>query len=1013
MVLAGKAVQAGYSIQDPATVRALVRAFAQLTQEDRFITELDKEKSLSEMMSLNMSILKSTKNDDRVLESCCVCVSRICLFLRDIEADRRMEISQVLFELLDNDDTDVLKNCISSIRALLENGICHDEIIAVESLISRIANITVRYFDQREIPRLGCAVLTVLSHDHAAHNGLSEEDVLLVLFQLTRSDDIMTRELVATCICNISINEECRVRMIEKGVVDVIASLSGATSERIQELCARSICNLTCTVEMHPLMIENNILQTTLMISLVRSVSNGTKQLCARALLNMISDENLTEIINSGVIRAFSTLSHLEDNHTQYICARGFLLLSASPSGRETIVQKRSVLQSLFALVKAMSGKTRVLMGMAIFNLLADDVSRQEVIHAGALSVLKIISTFEYENLREGTAKIIIILAQSPQLERFIAREPIVPVLVLIMKNSNRNGFECALNAFSCMSQSKFFRPLLIEKGCVAALVGAVIEGKICSIEYANEICRTLCLLSLSKSHAETIIVKEHALLALHVLLRNEFCAQETAEMIAMFLRNLTCVRDVCKHIVEQEGLSIMRDLMDRYNSRVLTSAAMLLFHNLCKDSNLHDRLGNEGVMTMIKQITGVISGKADTVIPDSDEELTVDGSTKEVWKKDGESVNETIEEVMKNEQLDPSERRLKIPQDSCYDMVMTIQLISLTPECRLHIVQEGLVVKVFFNILPGLNDVIRHEMVCSLCNLASSRECRNDLINQGAIELLVILSDSPYPDTQEQCATALGYLSENTEVKTGTCASLLLLSLKSEEMKESLAMVANGSRKKSSEDDQRASITSSHTNVSAPAKELLALQNVKSLSVMIRDGLKRHQESHGVLATDTESTTIDSKSVETFRGTSLDDLNEIGYAELTPYEEDVLKRDYSAYEYTITNHPVSQEGGGVSEKKRVELPYPAVSLGDAEIERTVSGELFQMKVSNEPLPKNEDELKVLDGKTLSLNDDERKKLKRISGNGRKEQFMNRQMSSADEIIRGPNLAFFPRVPSS
>ena len=239
------------------------------------------------------------------------------------------------------------------------------------------------------------------------------------------------------------------------------------------------------------------------------------------------------------------------------------------------------------------------------------------------------------------------------------------------------------------------------------------------------------------------------------------------------------------------------------------------------------------------------------------------------------------------------------------------------------------------------------------------------------------------------------------------------LLSLKSEEMKESLAMVANGSRKKSSEDDQRASITSSHTNVSAPAKELLALQNVKSLSVMIRDGLKRHQESHGVLTTDTESTTIDSKSVETFRGTSLDDLNEIGYAELTPYEENVLKRDYSAYEYTITNHPVSQEGGGVSEKKRVELPYPAVSLGDAEIERTVSGELFQMKVSNEPLPKNEDELKVLDGKTLSLNDDERKKLKRISVNGRKEQFMNRQMSSADEIIRGPNLAFFPRVPSS
>ena len=330
-------------MRDPATIRALVGAFAQLTQEDKYIKELDREKLLMEMLNLNLSLIKSAKNDDRVLESCCVSVSRICLYVRDIEPNMRLEISQILFELLDNDDTDVLKNCISSIRALLENGICHDEIIAVDSLISRIANITVRYCDQRDIPRLGCAVLTVLSHDRAAHNGLSAEDVLLVLFQLTRSDDIVTRELVATCICNISINEECRVRMIEKGVVDVIASLSGATSERIQELCARSICNLTCTVEMHPLMIENNILQTTLMISLVRSVSNGTKQLCARALLNLVSDDNLPAIISAGVIRAFSTLSHLEDSHTQYICARGFLLLSASIGGRETIVQKRTV----------------------------------------------------------------------------------------------------------------------------------------------------------------------------------------------------------------------------------------------------------------------------------------------------------------------------------------------------------------------------------------------------------------------------------------------------------------------------------------------------------------------------------------------------------------------------------------------------------------------------------------------------------------------------------------------
>jgi hypothetical protein len=378
--------------------------------------------------------------------------------------------------------------------------------------------------------------------------------------------------------------------------------------------------------------------------------------------------------------------------------------------------------------------------------------------------------------------------------------------------------------------------------------------------------------------------------------------------------------------------------------------------------------------------------------------------------------VNDTIDEAIKNEQLDATARRVKIPQDSCYDLVMTIQLISLTPECRLGLVEDGAVVKVFFSILSGLNDVIRHEMVCSLCNLASSRDCREDLVDQGAIELLVILSDSPYPDTQAQCATALGYLSENTMVKNGTCASLLLLSLKSEEMKESLSMAANGQRTKRVSVHDEQSIASAHTNVSAPAKELLALQNVKSLTVMIRDGLNRHQETHGVTSTVDDTGTIDSESVETFRGTSLEDLNAIGYAELTPYEHEVLSRDYSKYEYAITTHPVSQEGGGVSLKTRVELPYPSVSVNAAETERTAVGELFEMKVSSESLPKNEDPLKVLDGRTTTVlgdntneaDDKFNPKLKggKKSGNARQEKFLSRQMSSADEYIKPPGLMF-------
>lgn len=451
--------------------------------------------------------------------------------------------------------------------------------------------------------------------------------------------------------------------------------------------------------------------------------------------------------------------------------------------------------------------------------------------------------------------------------------------------------------------------------------------------------------------------------------------------MIAMFLRNLSCIRSVCKHIVEQDGLVILRELMGKYNSRVLTSAAMLLFHNLSKDAELHSRLCDEGVMDMIKSVTGATSEaqtENDNEDLDSDEDLTV------------ASNDQCPNADLHGEKLDTVDRKSRVPQDSCYDMVMTIQLISLTPECRSMIVENGSIVKVFFRILSGLNDVIRHEMVCSLCNLASSRECREDLVAQGAVELLVTLSETPYADTQAQCATALGYLSENTRVETGTCASLLLLSLKDEEMRENATINGSGPRKSVMvNDDHSESIASNHTNVSAPAKELLALQNVKSLKVMIRDGLGRHQDKHGVLPSDVDTVTAESKSLESFRGTSLEDLNVIGYTELTPHEKEVLKRDYSKYEYVITSHTVTQERGGVSHKKRVELPYPCIENASTEIENIAVGGLCPINVSKDSLPKMEDEPKILEGKSATSGDFNEK-----YAPGRQEKFFCRQYSS-------------------
>lgn len=951
MMLAGKAVETGYTVHEICSIQALVQSIARLTQDSKYIALLEKDKLLNEMLNLLLQLIADSHEDSLILESCCVGVCRIALQVKDIDGKRRQKIASMLITLLDKDESDVLASAISSIRALLESDICHDDLMS-NVLITRIANIIIRYASDGGICRNGCAVLTVLSYDADSHKWLASDPVVDVLFKMTRSDDIVVRELVAACLCNISIDAQCRVALITKGVVDVIASLSGATSERIQELCAKSICNLTCTIDMHEEMIKNNILQTTLMISLVRSVSNTTKQLCARALLNMVTDANLKSIVEAGVIRAFSTLCLLDDTITQHICARAFLMLSATDVGRVEIVQKRTVIQSLFSLVKAISGKTRVLMGKAVFNLLSNESSRTPLIEAGALSVLKIISTLEYEDLREGAARVVVSLARTSELEKYLMREPVVPVLVLIMRSTSRhasrNSFECALHALSCLCQTKQYWSMIIEKSSVSALVSAVINEKVDSVQQAEEVCRCICLLSYSKAHAEMILLKDHCLLALHLLHSKAMCSAPAAEMIVLTIRNLSVTSSTRSHIVEQDGVALIHSLLKEFAAQRprLVSAAMLVLHNLGLEVSLHNRLLEEGLMEMADQVSHLVTNADDlssTASPGSNSVQTTEMHN--VYTAESNLIAD------------------KLNQTTKYDLIMAIKLLSESVECREGII-SGNVVQIFARVVTCLSMVAKHQVACALNCLSASRDCRAALVEQGAVEILVSLAQSNYMDTQLQCSLALGHLSENTTVKNGTVAQLLLLSLRSEELKDAAAMF-QGRRGSTipgqNETSGDATIASAAT--SAPARELLAMQSVKSLKVMIQDGLQRNKQEHGVsLGAERSQSTSNFKSLPSaemvFVPESLD--TDTDYLVFSEDEQAALSRSYDGIEYTVTAHASTHEPGGLSKHLRIELPLPTIKKNVVTGEDR-SAQLEEVPVSLAPLQKNEETHEIVE----------------------------------------------------
>jgi len=93
-----------------------------------------------------------------------------------------------------------------------EAGLCHNELLS-DTFLARVAGIVVRYNDDAILVRNCVAVLAVFSYDEQAHHGLAVDSVLSVLFKAANAEDISTRELVATALCNISVDETVRAQM--------------------------------------------------------------------------------------------------------------------------------------------------------------------------------------------------------------------------------------------------------------------------------------------------------------------------------------------------------------------------------------------------------------------------------------------------------------------------------------------------------------------------------------------------------------------------------------------------------------------------------------------------------------------------------------------------------------------------------------------------------------------------------------------------------------------------------
>lgn len=304
-------------------------------------------------------------------------------------------------------------------------------------------------------------ILAALSFNPGHIPHLFEAGTLEAAFLLARTEETATRKRCATVLCNLSFDAHVRDRMVAVNAVRTLAQLSNTYSDETQMDCASCFCNLSCGSEANrEAIVRQGAVGALLMIGLVRAVTTRTREVCARALVNLVTDATVRLVLEEGVAQGLASLCGLDSEDCLRVCAQAFWVLSRHAAGRAKLTSRRSIMQGLCSLIRAGDEETRKLCGAAVYNLLVDPLTAAPAAEAGALGVVKVLCTVADPRVNVDCANAVTKISGCATCRERMAKESIPQAMVLLaQQNEDRRTAVAALRALCCLTLFQFSMP--------------------------------------------------------------------------------------------------------------------------------------------------------------------------------------------------------------------------------------------------------------------------------------------------------------------------------------------------------------------------------------------------------------------------------------------------------------------------------------------------------------------------------------------------------------------------
>lgn len=513
-----------------------------------------------------------------------------------VEAD----VVPAFIDMLESRDPHIVKHCCAALCRLAHEG--SSAVMIAEGAVPHViagcgAN------SDAATRQACCAVLSAVSAHEPCREPLCDMGALEALMALAqdRTADDTTRLRCAVAFANLSNEPSVQRAMVDAGIVPVVADLSNSYCEENQLYCARALCNLASHEGREDAIVSQGGVAALMMIAMVRAVSHFTKQVCAKAIGNLLATPDvrttwLPQLAKDGLVQAVSVLSRLPEEETMQVCATIFCTLSAEGAmGRRLLTERKSTLLDVFGLMRSHHPHTQLVCGKTTCNLVGNADAQAQAVDAGAVHVLAKLGTIGNPDAEVAAAEAFFLVAGDAHGRATLLEDGVLPVLVDAAAQTTR-AHDCCLRVLAHLAWWRQMRlPLLKTTRLVESLVELASRTPPQSIA-AGHILHTLTYMSFVDVDHRVQLVDGNVVPALARIYEGRVDDARSRAFVAAALRSLTETDAALNKLVADGAVRLLCEIVCSGDEATLAHCAAALC-SVARRRSFSDVLVEQGVL--------------------------------------------------------------------------------------------------------------------------------------------------------------------------------------------------------------------------------------------------------------------------------------------------------------------------------------------------------------------------------------------------------------------------------